>query len=70
MFVAILAAAAAPVAKHLLYIVFDDLRPELGAYGVAGMQTPHLDNLAATGLRFDRAYAQESVCSPRAVRAR
>ena len=64
MFVAILATAAAPVAKHLLYIVFDDLRPELGAYGVAGMQTPHLDNLAATGLRFDRAYAQESVCSP------
>ena len=61
MFVAILAAAAAPVAKHLLYIVFDDLRPELGAYGLPNRHTPNLDRLADGGTVFDRAYAQQAV---------
>ena len=42
MFVAILAAAAA---KHLLYIVFDDLRPELGAYGVATIGVEVIDSV-------------------------
>ncbi len=28
------------------------------------LQTPHFDNLAATGLRFDRFYAAAPVCSP------
>ena len=35
-----------------------------GAYGCAEMRTPHIDRLAATGARFDRAYACTPVCSP------
>jgi hypothetical protein len=46
------------------YIVFDDLRPDLSAYGQKHMHTPNIQRLADTGLTFERAYCQEAVCSP------
>ncbi len=50
--------------KNVLFIVADDLRPELGAYGVQGVVAPHLDALAARGVVFERAYCQQAVCNP------
>jgi arylsulfatase A-like enzyme len=35
-----------------------------GAYGCPSMRTPHLDRLAATGVRFQNAFACTPVCSP------
>ena len=62
------AAAAAPKPKrNVLYIVFDDLRPDLSPYQKSGkqwMSTPHIQRLADTGIVFDRAYVQIAVCSP------
>lgn len=49
---------------NILFIAIDDLRPELGSYGSDLAVTPHLDAFAARGLRFDRAYCQEAICSP------
>ena len=49
---------------NVLFISSDDLRPELGAYGVVGIKTPNIDRLASRGTRFDRAYAQYPVCNP------
>lgn len=49
---------------NVLFLISDDLRPELGAYGVQGIKTPNVDKLAARGTRFDRAYAQYPVCNP------
>ena len=50
--------------KNVLFIPVDDLRPEVGAYGHAYMKTPHLDQLAAEGTIFTRAYVQYSFCGP------
>ncbi|TWT67414.1 sulfatase [Allorhodopirellula solitaria] len=46
---------------NILFIAVDDLRPELGCYGHEAI-TPNLDRLAASGMRFDRAYCNQAVC--------
>lgn len=56
--------ASAADKPNVLFIAIDDLRPELGCYGNKDVQTPHLDKLAVTGLRFDRAYTQYAICGP------
>ncbi|XP_065191297.1 iduronate 2-sulfatase-like [Sycon ciliatum] len=61
-----LAGCAAPERPYnVLFIVVDDLRPELNVtYGHEYMHTPNLDALAAQSMVFDRAYCQEAVCAP------
>jgi arylsulfatase A-like enzyme len=55
--------AEAPDTKpNVLFIMIDDLRPELGCYGAAQAKTPNIDRLAAQGLLFERAYCQVPVC--------
>ncbi|OYW75387.1 MAG: hypothetical protein B7Z37_13595 [Verrucomicrobia bacterium 12-59-8] len=48
---------------NVLFIMADDLRPELGCYGSVAV-TPHLDALARRGMIFQRAYCQQAVCNP------
>ncbi len=52
---------------NVLMICVDDLRPELGCYGVSTIKTPHIDRLAASGFTFLRAYCQQAVCNPSRV---
>src|SRR5512135_1891847 len=52
---------------NVLLILADDLRPELGCYGVGTIQTPRIDRLAAEGTCFERAYCAQGVCNPSRV---
>ncbi len=53
--------------RHVLLIMADDLGIEgLGCYGGASYETPVLDALAASGLRFTHAYSQP-LCTPTRV---
>jgi len=48
--------------KNVLFIMVDDLRPELSMYGKTQIISPNIDGLAATGVTFERAYCNVPVC--------
>jgi arylsulfatase A-like enzyme len=60
-----LAKAAPSDGPNVVLILVDDLGyGDLGCYGATQVRTPHLDALMASGMRFDRFYANCTVCSP------
>ena len=51
--------------RNVLFIMCDQLRYDyLGCTGHPAIRTPHIDRLAARGVRFDRAYVQSPICGP------
>ncbi|GEA09855.1 sulfatase-like hydrolase/transferase [Alteromonas sp. KUL49] len=53
---------------NIIFILTDDLGfNQVGAYGDTPIQTPNLDAMAASGIRFDQAYSGNTVCSPSRV---
>ena len=50
---------------NVVFILADDLGwGELGSYGQTKIPTPHLDRLAAEGMRFTRHYSGAPLCAP------
>ena len=68
----VLSPALTTARKNILFLVSDDMRPQLGAYVgrhfpsrvSPKMYTPNLDALASRSLLLGRAYVQQAVCSP------
>jgi arylsulfatase A-like enzyme len=60
-----LSSGGAPRRPNVVFVLADDLGwRELGCYGNTFNETPHLDRLASSGVRFTHAYAAAPVCSP------
>lgn len=55
---------AAVQRPNVVFITVDDMNNDAGCYGHPQVKTPHLDALAARGVRFDRAYCQYPLCNP------
>lgn len=65
LFVALVANAIAAERPNVVIIFADDLGyGDLGCYGSPTIRTPHLDRMAAEGLRFTDFYSAAEVCSP------
>ena len=58
--------AHADVSKpNVIFILTDDLGySDIGCYGATKIKTPHIDQLAAEGLRFTHFHTAASICSP------
>jgi len=60
-----ISAKAAGRKPNIIFVLADDLGwAELGCYGNTFNETPNLDKLAGTGMKFTDAYAAAPVCSP------
>ncbi len=64
LFLAAVFSCSAAEKPNVLFIAVDDLKPLLGCYGDKTIKSPNLDRLAARGLLFERAYANQAVCAP------
>jgi arylsulfatase A-like enzyme len=65
LFVSAVFAFAAEPPPNLVFILTDNQGAwTLGSYGNPDIRTPHLDRLAAEGVRFTRAMSSNPVCSP------
>jgi arylsulfatase A len=50
---------------NIIYILADDLGiGDLGTYGQKIIKTPHLDQMAAEGMKFHQHYSGSTVCAP------
>lgn len=65
LFVVLLTSVASSAERpNIVWIVGENLKLDLGCYGATGVRTPHLDRLAAEGVRFTRVFATSPVCAP------
>ncbi len=63
-FLLLIPAAASAQSHNVLLIISDDQGLDLGVYGNTVVRTPNIDELAARGTLFTRAFATVSSCSP------
>ena len=55
--------AANPARANVVWVIAEDMSADFSAYGQADIRTPHLDRLAAEGVKFSRAFVTAPICS-------
>ncbi len=58
------AAAAASEQPNIVLIVAEDMSARVGAFGDPVARTPHIDRLAAEGVRYTQVFSASGVCAP------
>jgi arylsulfatase A-like enzyme len=52
------------IKPNILFVLAEDISTDLACYGMDAVKTPVLDELAAGGIQFLKAYGTNSICSP------
>ena len=55
---------SAGVKPNIIWIMMEDWGYELSCYGAKGVQTPIIDQFAASGIRYTNSFCTAPVCSP------
>ncbi|MEL6591513.1 MAG: sulfatase-like hydrolase/transferase [Bacteroidota bacterium] len=55
---------AAPTSPNIIWLMAEDIGQDLACYGMAGVQTPNLDQMATDGIRYTQCYSTNPICSP------
>ena len=58
------ASAEETQSPNILWIIAEDMSPDLGCYGNKVVTTPNIDSLAAKGMRFSNVFTTAPACSP------
>lgn len=56
--------AKEPLPNIIIIFTDDQGYGDIGCYGATGFETPHLDRMAAEGMRFTNFYSGSAVCTP------
>ncbi|MBC8869861.1 MAG: sulfatase [Planctomycetes bacterium] len=59
-----IASSTAAERPNLLFVIVDDLRPELGCYGNREIKTPCFDEFSKSATTFLQAYCPAAACAP------
>ena len=59
----LIAAAAKSSRPNIVWILAEDMCPDLSCYGNKAVHTPNLDKMAAEGIRYTNAFTTAPVCS-------
>ncbi|WP_139957001.1 sulfatase family protein [Flavicella sediminum] len=54
----------APKKPNIIWLMAEDMSTDLECYGMPNVKTPHLNKMAAEGIRFNNAFVTNPICSP------
>lgn len=49
---------------NIIWLMAEDIGPDLSSYGMKAVRTPNLDKLAEEGSKYTRCYCSNPICSP------
>jgi len=49
---------------NIIWLMAEDIGPDIECYGMAAVKTPHLNQLAKEGIKFENCFVTNPICSP------